>query len=371
MEAPGRRTDASSARERAGDGVEVTVIRGAEAFATLAAEWDALARTLDVVPFLRPDWFRLWWDSFGRGSPRVFTARRGGVLVGVLPLRGRAGMLLSMSNAHTPWFDAIAVDHEVASSLWRAAIGRARRRLEVVALRQHPPGIEVLTRASDSVGCLPWIRNGVAIPYIDIASTTWDDYTAGLSKNLRKQVRRSIRRLEDDAPARLDVVAASQRDDALEEIFRIEASGWKGDRGTAMANRADTRAFYTGLAAWLASEGWLRLMLLHHDDRPIAFEFIVDHAGTWFPLKAGFDDALAANSPGLITQWMVLEAAFAAGIARYDYSGEALEYTSRWTEDAGRSYRVDVFAPVVGALDRLVLTVGRPLAKRVRDRRQA
>ncbi len=371
MAPPSRRTVGSSAPTARGTAaIDTAILRGSDALKAIVGEWGVLAEELDAVPFLRPTWFALWWDAFGEGTPAIVVARRGDTLVGVLPLRARAGLLLSMSNVHSPWFGAVAADDATYRALWRTAILRSRRRLEVGAFREHAPGTVALATVADEVGRPAWIRSQISIPYIDVGATSWDTFTAGLSKNLRKQIRRSIRRLEENGPLRLDELQGAAAVDALDDVFRIEASGWKGQEGTAISSRDETHRFYTGLARWLAEEDWLRLMVLRLGDRAIAFEFIVDQGRTWFPLKAGFDHALAEHSPGGVAQWMVLEAAFAAGIERYDYSGEAREYTSRWTEDSRTSFRIDVFTPVTGVLDRVALTRGRPMAKRLRAARK-
>lgn len=348
--------------------VRIEAVRGSDAFARVRDEWNDLATRVDAPLFIRAGWIERWFEAFGGGSPVLLVARRDGAMAGVLPLYRRAGMTLTMSNVHSPLFDVTADDPEVAVALWQRAIELSGRRLSVFSLRDAPFGLPALDVAAGRAGRRPWVRSEWVVPHIDVAGTDWDDYSSARGKSLRRTVRRHRGRLEEVAPLCMEVVPAERIDAALTEALQIEESGWKGDQNSAMASRDDTLRFYTEIARWLASHDWLRLMILRHGDRAIAFEYIVDDADTWYPLKAGYDDALAEHSPGVIMQWDVLEAAFSQGIAKYDYCGEARDYTKRWASDGDPARRIEVFGGALGLADRLALVVARPALKRLRDR---
>src|SRR5690606_23707106 len=77
----------------------------------------------------------------------------------------------------------------------------------------------------------------------------WEDYYMTLSGNLRSQVRRGEARLRREGPLRLEEHTGGPDLDArLDELFGVEASGWKGREGTAIASDASVRGFYTRLA---------------------------------------------------------------------------------------------------------------------------
>ena len=78
----------------------------------------------------------------------------------------------------------------------------------------------------------------------------------------------------------------------------MEGSGWK--TRTAIASRPDTRRFYRDVARWAAGRGWLRLGFLRLDGRALAFDFCLEHAGTHYLLKTGFDPAFRAYGPGML-----------------------------------------------------------------------
>lgn len=333
------------------------------------AQWEFLARDTGAAPFLWPTWFRLWWDAFGSGHPHVIVARRDDRLVGALPVRSRAGVWATMSNTHSPFFAEVAEDDEVATLLWSEAMRRSVRRLSAQGLRE--PAARRFEDGARASGRRAWVRHLHAEPDLDLAGTTWDDYTASRSANLRKQLRRAHRRIEDSGRVSFELHRGTDVLDHLDEAFRIEASGWKGASGTAMASQPHTERFYRELAAWGAAEDWLRLGMLRLDGVGISFELLAAHRSTWYGVKVGFDEAHAAASPGSLVLEAVLRAAIDHGVARYDFAGEANSEIERWATGSSEVRRMEAFRRATGALDRLALTRARPVLKQLRDRRRS
>src|SRR2546425_1250296 len=68
----------------------------------------------------------------------------------------------------------------------------------------------------------------------------WDD---GLKRKFKANLRNRERRLQALGDVAFAVARpGSEQRAALETFYALEASGWKGERGTAIARRATTRA---------------------------------------------------------------------------------------------------------------------------------
>src|SRR5438128_727111 len=111
-----------------------TSIHVVDALEPLADEWTELADNAGAAPFLYPGWFRAWRPAFGAGALRLVTARRGGRLVGVVPMQARRGAWRSPTNAHTPGFDLLALDGEALAALSGALFTDRVRDLNVAPL---------------------------------------------------------------------------------------------------------------------------------------------------------------------------------------------------------------------------------------------
>lgn len=120
-------------------------------------------------------------------------------------------------------------------------------------------------------------------------------------------------------------------DRLLEEGFTVEASGWKGERGTAIASTPASRAFYTEIAHWLASRGALRLGFLRLCGKALAFEFCIEEGSRHLSLKSGYDETYRSEAPGVMLRASMLERAFACGLRRYDFLGKEDPWKMEWT----------------------------------------
>ena len=99
-------------------------------------------------------------------------------------------------------------------------------------------------------------------------------------------------------------------DGAIDTILAIEASGWKGRAGTAVAFKPADEAFYRALARWAAAKGWLRLSFLRLDGQAIAFHYSLQARGVIYALKIGYSEQFAAQAPGKILLVAEIERAF-------------------------------------------------------------
>jgi CelD/BcsL family acetyltransferase involved in cellulose biosynthesis len=165
-----------------------------------------------------------------------------------------------------------------------------------------------------------------------------------LSRNRRRSLRRGLRHLEAEGAVTFDVhTGLSGLDDALEELFLVEASGWKGRRGTAIASNPHTRRFYTDVARWAAARGWLRVATLRLDGRAIACDYSIAFDGAWYSLKSGYDEDYRRCGPGALLLREQLRHCFDEGIKSLDLLGTEDAFKASWTERSCQRARLHAF----------------------------
>lgn len=328
----------------------------------LEQEWDRLAIRTQAAPFLRPGWISAWWDAFGSGALEIFAFRSEGRLAGVLPTVRQRGVIRSPTNWHTPAFGAMAEDAEATLALYAAVLREAPRRLDISFLRAEGADIEGMTRAAGRYRTLR--RPLMSSPYV-LVDRDWEAYWSALSKNLRGTVRRCRRRLADRGEVTVEI--AGEPSDlawALEEGFRLEASGWKGEAGTAIASRPETRSFYRQVSTWAAEAGILCLGFLRVDGEAVAFTLGLESNGRHYLLKPGHDAALGSFGPGTVLTAAMVERTFSLGLGAYEFLGGADDYKLRWAGACHDLLRVQAFAPGLGgSTDRVTQTHGRRAAR--------
>lgn len=350
----------------------VSTVREFDAIAPVADEWNALADRLGAPPFVRPGWFVAWWQAFGSGRPLVLTASHGERLAGVLVLRRRAGAVVSPTNVHTPGFGIVAEDDGASALVVSAAMAHAPHALGLDYLDGAARDVKILERAAAAGGRAILRRTIQRSPYVEL------DREYGEARLVTRKQASNLRRLQRrlDALGRIDVHVADGRERLgalLQDGYRLESSGWKASRGTAIVSRRDTSRFYTALARWAAQQGTLRLAFLRLDGRPIAFEFGLQDASAYYFLKGGYDPAYRRWAPGRLLARAMIARAADEGLSRFEFLGANDPWKRTWAHEHRDRLLVHMFAPTVpGRVGRLVDTAvlvhGKPLARRIRAR---
>jgi hypothetical protein len=116
----------------------------------------------------------------------------------------------------------------------------------------------------------------------------------------RKEWRRQRRRLQQRGP--LSVVTSREASDvaaAMAEFYALEARGWKGEKGTAIAKLPDIRRFADEATARLAHQGMVRIDRLLLGDRAVAATVTLFGGDTAWFWKIAYDETFARASPGV------------------------------------------------------------------------
>jgi len=340
-----------------GAGAESSTLEWRDGLEPVADEWDELAERVGAGPFQRPGWFAAWTRGFaGDASLAVLTARRGGRLVGAVPVLGRRGRVSSPTNWHTPSFDAVAEDDAVADDLARAVVARASTRLDLSFLDLDAPFAARARAAVEGAGrrtiCRPVLRS----PYVDLEGD-FESYEGGLDTKFKRELTIEF------------TDGRSELERQLAEGFAVEGSGWKVDRGTAIASRPETEAFYTDVARWAAERGWLDLGFLRLDGRAIAFAYLIVLVGVVHVVKVGFDPEQRKFAPGSLLTRAAIERAYERGMSRYDFLGAEDRYKLDWTDQVRERVRLQAFGSgPAGVGGYLAWRYGRPAAKRLLSR---
>jgi CelD/BcsL family acetyltransferase involved in cellulose biosynthesis len=126
-----------------------------------------------------------------------------------------------------------------------------------------------------------------------------NDYVASMLKSRRRRELRRLRRQLGEALG-AEIVTTDRAGDhaAVERFLELEASGWKGRAGTALAD-AGAGDFFREICERFAAEGRLQLLSLEADGRSVAMKCNLLSGGGVFCLKIAHDEEHARFSPGV------------------------------------------------------------------------
>lgn len=284
---------------------------------SIVARWDALAREAsEPNPFLE-SWYLLpALKALQPGAEvQLLLLEQGERLIGLLPVvsnrryYGRplahlAGWTHPNAFLGTP---LVARGHEEA--FWRALLEWADRNggkalfLQIAQLNLDGPLFKTLTRLIAQQR-----RTGAIVRRETRAVLASDEspeeyYQASVSGKKRKELRRQLNRLSE-----LGTVAFDRCEDeaGLEEwtdaFLALEAAGWKGKEGSALALAKHTATLFREALAGAGAQGRLERLTMTLDGKPIAMLANFVCPPGMFSFKTTYDESLAKYSPGVLLQ---------------------------------------------------------------------
>ena len=238
-----------------------------------------------------------------------------------------------------------------------------------LSLTMLPPGGELavaLRAAAGAGGRAVAERLLQRAPLLEV-SGTWQAYAATRGRSLLSDLRRRTRRLAERGAVTLVEAGPADARAAFEDLLALEAAGWKGERGTAMASRPATLRFYSEVVDWAAARGSLRLALLRLDDRPLAGLLGLEEDGVHYLLKCAYDPAESAHSPVKVLLRDAVERAFAGELRRVELMGSAEPYKLAWATHTEPRVAIQAFSrSPAGRAAWAASAYARPLARRAR-----
>ncbi|HKB50510.1 MAG TPA: GNAT family N-acetyltransferase [Solirubrobacterales bacterium] len=297
-------------------------------FGELAAGWDALLPK-DSHPFDSHGWYEAWWKAFGgEGELAVCTVWRDGELAGGIPLSANGRRLKGLVNGHSGTFRPLARDGEAMEALIAAALARRPPELELPMLPAADGSLPLLESGAREAAMLPLAEPSYVSPIVD-TSGDFEAWRKGSHSSWKGRLARYRRKMQRDHDAELEIVAVPGDLEAwLEEGLRLEASGWKGEAGTAILSAPETASFYRDIARRFHERGELRLSRIALDGEVVAFSFCILWGSRLYSLKVGYDETRRKLVPGLVMQLSIVERCFELGFEAYELLGE----TSDWKE---------------------------------------
>lgn len=230
-------------------------------------------------------------------------------LIGLMPVvslwRAWTIPLPALVSAHpygtlcSPLLDRDAAVEAAAGLLMQAkSAGAHALVLRDVAL--DGPAMNAIAEAMRHHGLEPRVLSSHARASLDATQQADQLLRGALGGKKLKELRRQRQRLAEHGIVSVDVARTSdQVTAALETFLQLEASGWKGKRGTALIQHDGDAAFIRCAAPALAESGQCEIISLRAGETPIAAGVVLRHQDRAFFFKLGIDERFAKYSPGV------------------------------------------------------------------------
>ena len=199
----------------------------------------------------------------------------------------------------TPLLDR-GLAEEAAKSLMSEARSAGAHALILRDVSLNGAAMKALTLALRRDGLQPIILHSHLRACLDARREADEVLRDALSAKKLKELRRQRNRLAEHGAVRFAVARTPDEvTRAIEVFLALEASGWKGERGTALRQSEGDLSFIRSATQGLAETGQCEIVTMHAGQTPVAAAVVLRHQDRAFYFKLGIDERFAKYSPGV------------------------------------------------------------------------
>lgn len=269
--------------------------------------WQDLAdRALEPNPFFEPGFVLPLNEALKPDSLRIVALadrNSGNWLIAAPFVRRRPGLLIAGAVGWATEFGPLGVPliapdlPSQTATLFLDAVskGLGSKNIAFPYLPLKGPAADLLTQSEQWHGQI----SGATTRAAHHGGHTGQEEFKGFRRSKRhKELGRQLRRLAEQGPMEFRSISGTEASAALEAFQVLEAAGWKGRKGTALANTPAIKTFANTMFKEFAARDQVRIDCLTSGGHPIAMLVLLRAASQVFSWKIAFDENLARFSPG-------------------------------------------------------------------------
>lgn len=290
--------------------------------AAFAHWWELAGQAAEANAFYHPALLVPALNAFdASGEAHMIEAWRDGMLIGLLPVEPRRqhgrfpiANVRNLTHDHC-FFGAPLLRRGHEEAAWEIILDQLDRApwsgqfLHLTGQNPDGPSMRALkaacARRGRPLALLESYQRAMLHSDMD-ADNYWQTH---VRSKKRKELRRQLKRLgELGALTHRQLSAQDDLDQWCADFLTLEASGWKGRQGSALADDPRARDFFLSacLLAWNA--GLLDMRRLDLDGRAVAMLTNFHHGTGSFSFKIAIDENYARYSPGILIEMDNLQA---------------------------------------------------------------
>lgn len=345
---------------------EFTVYTGRAGLDAIASEWSDLVQKSPSLRFIHHvEWIRSYLESFVEADDKVMflVARRAGAMVAVFPVRH---VIHRYSWMHVRALELLTHDHMILGDFlippselegrvflalreWLALQGDIE--WDVLMLDRIPESsltAQTIAEAGVPLAVSSYLCSSSFIPY----RATIDETLNEVSTSFKRNLRRLARRAEETAPLSFECVRDPELlPVALKRFLAVEASGWRGEHGTANAIKFDPSAvrFYECLVREFGAKGLCAITFLKHGDQDVATQFALLDDMSVNILVIGFSQEHSSFAPGNLLMERTINHFSFEGLAALSFVSSPT-WGHLWKPSSERVLAIRVFRPSLRGL---------------------
>jgi CelD/BcsL family acetyltransferase involved in cellulose biosynthesis len=209
---------------------------------------------------------------------------------------------MAHSYLATPVIDGDALDATLEAMLTCIAVDATLPKIVALdAMTADGAAMQALRRVLAARGSAPYVLSEAVRPMLASSLDGKQYLERSLSSGSRKKLRQHRRRLGEKGALEYKVLTApADVDRGLDDFLTLEAAGWKGREGTALASKPADAAYARAMVAALAARGEACIHALTLDGKPVSLQIVLRAGPAAFTWKTAYDETWRDWSPGML-----------------------------------------------------------------------
>ena len=336
----------------------VETARSDQALCGLKHEWNRLScSTVSTNAFMTYAWYEAWLRQLNSTNPEVGRApyvlaiRRGGSLMGILPLIRRVASrmirvrILEFVSIHSDYNDfVLGEDSHELSKVAAEFLAQSSQEWDVLNLRDlrcAEAELELLEGALTEAGLSYLVvPEEERCPFFAIEGDSAVTIKR-LSGDARRTLRnRSVRASEQGLTSRI-IENPEREPRLLEKLIALEQK--KSLRRISQPFVGSFPNVFQTLFDELGPGGWLYVALLERSDTALAFQIGFRSGNKLWDYSKAYDDSVAHLGPGALLLQAILDYGDARGFREYDFLRGEEPYKLVWSTGLHRRFRLMIW----------------------------
>ncbi len=300
-----------------------------QSFDSIYPYWKRLQAESPVSTiFSSLEWSKAWWQQFGSGADLwLGVVKCQGKALGIAPLLVRRGEALLIGSSNVCDYLDFIVEPGSEEPFYCALLDNlVRRRVYQLDLAPLRPDSTVITSLASLAQRHGWYvscsKEDVSVE-LDLP-TTWEGYLQLLNGKQRHELRRKLRRLNEEGELNYRASLNADRHDV--DIFLSLFRNSRQDKADFLTREIES--FFRTAADIMAEQGLLRLNILELSGLPVAATMCFDYKDIVYLYNSGYDPNYGWLSVGIISKALCIKDSIERGRKRFDFlkGGEAYKY---------------------------------------------
>ena len=321
------------------NGISIHHIQNLEEFETLRNQWNQLLESRQIkTAFLTWEWLSAWWCHYkGNRELWLITAWIGEELVGAAPLmktnqwkhglRFRLLHSLGSPNCDESDFPVRNGDLRIVKALCDYLYSR-RSQWDAIELNEFESQASAWSFIQNyffNTGCIS--QSDTNYHYHIPIRNSWEGYRKSLSKNLRHNIERRLRRAQETHQVEFKYVQGREIEwGDFESLFKVSEKGNFPEK----YKTKQERDFHRELLHRMRDHNWIEIAFLHLDGQAIAFEYGFNLDGRFEDWRTGFDLNHSELAGGTLLLYYLLKQFHSDGHHDLDFLRGEYDFKEKW-----------------------------------------